>query len=345
MFPLAYAPQAAAIALGLRLHAPFLALLYAARLMNLFLCLWMTWAALRIAPVGKYALAAANLLPMAVYIRAQTSTDGLVLAAASLALALLLKLYEKQKTAQTQSRSALICALSTTLTILAACKSIYLVVFAFWAALPKRKTQTWIVGALSVLPALALAFAWGHFLSLHDFSIQDLRQGLLSTAGKDALLLHAPGEVALRILRTLGRHLFDWTGQMIGILGSMDIPLSLPVHFAAFFWLCGVAALERPAAPLLTKAHAWSLVGLFWIQVLLVIFTLFLIWGDPASRYIGGVQGRYFLPLLPCLLIGLSQAFPKAAATDKRRQALFTFVPALFFLGMALATARNHTNG
>ncbi|MFK4979986.1 hypothetical protein, partial [Klebsiella pneumoniae] len=90
-------------------------------------------------------------------------------------------------------------------------------------------------------------------LSLHDFSMQWEHPGLLDPTQKYVLLREAPFDVLMRLVRTLWRHVFDWTGQMVGIFGWMDVPFYLPLRLLGFLWLVGVVVAERPAKPNLNK--------------------------------------------------------------------------------------------
>lgn len=343
MFPLGYLPQASAIALANLFNAPFLALLYSARLLNLVVCLIATICAIRIAPdYAKTPLIAVNLLPMTVYLRSQISVDGLLLAATGFTLAVLLRLYEKYKDENTTGLFSLHILLAIGLFFIAATKSTYLIIFAFWLLIPKHNHRDWLAGIAAVLPAIILTLAWGHFLGQHDYAIHGGQAGLLDPTDKIALLQNDPLEVLARIIRSLWRNIFKWSGQMIGIFGWMDIELFVAWCFAGIFWLAGLVWIQKCNANILPKLPSYALIAVFAAQVFFVLLTIFIIWADPASPYIGGIQGRYFLPLLPCLLIGLGQ-FPlkKPIVLRATYHNLLLFGPALVLLLVCLATIAN----
>jgi uncharacterized membrane protein len=339
VFPLAYVPQALVSHAGLHFGQSFLALLYEARLLNLLFCLGITLAAMRIMPFGKEVLAAVSLLPMAVFERSQISTDGLVMASAALVVAVTLRLYDQQKQEPMKGRYGLYVLACAGLLGLAVCKSTYLSIFMLWALLLKRNKKMALVGGALIFPALLLSSWWGHFLSLHDYRILDAgRAGILDPTGKIELLIHAPVDIALRVLRTMARYSY-WLGQIIGLFGQTDVPLAWPFRSLGIVWLAGVAWVSAPPNRHFEKWESCLLIGSFWIQAVLIILTIFLIWADPAAPIIEGVQGRYFLPILPGLLVGLSEIVPKWKRHITREQMrAFTFLPACFLLGCAALT-------
>jgi uncharacterized membrane protein len=95
--------------------------------------------------------------------------------------------------------------------------------------------------------------------------------------------------------------------------------------------------LDREELKILSRRKALLFALLFAAQIFFVELGLFMYWADPKASQIGGVQGRYFLPLLPCLLIGCSQfATPITQFSfSEQRRFCIRAIPAVSFLSIA----------
>jgi uncharacterized membrane protein len=333
VFPGAYWPQAIGIRLGLLFHESFLALMYTGRAANLVICTALTMLAIRFMPCGKWCLVVPALLPMAVFERASLSTDGITMAGAALALAALLRLAVERDA----PRLPMALAAGLGLLLLAAAKAAYLCVFLLWLPVLRRDRAAWIYGAAIALPAAILTLYWGHFLGTHQFHEAGMGPGILDPGAKAALAHAHPGLVLLKIVRTFLTHAPGLAAGMIGAFGYVDVYMPALFYPLALLWLLAVAG---TAPPCFDKPVAGVLALVFLMQLFLVAFGIFMIWSDPASPIVLGIQGRYFLPLLPCLLLGAAGFVPPRlrGVMSVNRKLWIAIGPALILLLTACVT-------
>ena len=119
-----------------------------------------------------------------------------------------------------------------------------------------------------------------------------------------AFVLAHPGET----LRIFGRSFLDrapsWAFTAVGgILGgtSRILPFWIPAALLAAAWLAAREPGEGPTA----GTRVWFVLAGVGTALLFLI-TMFFTWTSDDRTIIQGVQGRYFLPVLPLLLIALS---------------------------------------
>jgi Predicted membrane protein (DUF2142) len=134
-----------------------------------------------------------------------------------------------------------------------------------------------------------------------------------SNAGAQlSVLLHHPRQAVLLPLHSLAAHWKTLSEECVGLFGFLDIPLPLPVYalwFAAI--VAGLIATTIPPAsasttPALQPLRArLAVLGLILGSVLLIYLTLYMTWTPVGAVLVEGVQGRYFLPLLPILILAM----------------------------------------
>jgi hypothetical protein len=142
-----------------------------------------------------------------------------------------------------------------------------------------------------------------------------------SNAGAQlSVLLHHPAQAVLLPLHSLAAHWKSLSEECVGLFGFLDIPLPLPVYalwFAAI--VAGLVAATIPGrasttampecAPQPRLARA-AVPGMILGSVLFIYLTLYVTWTPVGAVLIEGVQGRYFLPLVPILILAMPRFHP-----------------------------------
>lgn len=344
--PLFYVPFAVALGaghvFGLHPHAAILA----GRLANAVTYVALGALALLIAHAGQRLMFATLLLPMSLWLAASANEDGLILACAALGAALL-----TQKSRQRLSY----CAAGACIAAIGAAKPPYLpLAVAMFYSLPLRHLQIrqvirrLIATAAVILPGLAWSIIAITMVAV-SFPRQPYAPGPL-WPGDPSVIFHATDAHAqLRVLldspvrfftlplATLSANLHWTSRELVGILGLLSIVLPSWLY-SGWFWALGAAAIadilvarrERPASGL---GSPLLLLGVF-ASVWAVYLTQYLSWSSVGEAEIGGVQGRYFLPLLPFLAIALPPV--RVMAAGPLRRLLTVPVIALALAGMAI---------
>jgi uncharacterized membrane protein len=311
LHPFSYLPQAPFLWLGLQLGLSPMLLLYVGRLAGLAAGVTLTFAAIRVLPFQKHALAALALLPTVTFSRSTLDADQLTTGLAFLFAAMTIR----EIVADGPISRKVILQLAALAFVLAQCKSAYLLLPFFVLAIPqvrfgdfRRKS---IASALIIIPGLLGSVAWMMGLKYGFFSGAQYT----SSSGPvfpDLQMKYILSE-PISYLCVLARTVFATpliTNSFIGIIGLFGPPVMLPVYFYPILGAAFAAVLMNEApftAPALRTAFTRSLaLSLFVGSTGIILTLLYLQWNTPRADTIDGFQGRYLYPLLPFLLVFLS---------------------------------------
>lgn len=322
-FPIFYLPAAAGLGLA---HAvgcgPFVAI-YVARIANVIAFTALAIAALTLARWGRGGILAALALPMTVSVAGSCNQDGLLIATACLATALL------TRPGATSLRLA-----AAALALVLATKPVYLPLAPLIGAVAWQRGEP-VRSVLVITAATALpAIVW--YLLVSHYTIVPFNQSAPYVAGP--LWPGRPGQVfgttnpaeQLRVFLRRPEALFGlpyqtmlhseliWAREFVGVLGTLDLPL--PQWLYSLWWWAlaalGLAQFVRDRR----EPAAWpgwlSLLGLLLILASLVALLdgQYLSWTHVGAKRVEGVQGRYFIPLIPLLALALPKlALPLGA--------------------------------
>lgn len=309
-FPAFYLPGAAGIAIGRALGASPLWALYAGRIGMLASYLAMGAAALALATRGRAILFVLLSLPMTLSLAASFNQDAQLIAATSLAAALL--------TRKGRALPALV------LLALVACSkppySLLLLAAAMPLAAPgfRRRLGHVLIAALAPLAwtGVMLRFSFVPFPRtfyhpgpLWPGSRAVLMQGT-SPADNLHVLLAWPAEILLLPVRFLAHNWLNQIHSAIGVLGWLK--LVLPAWQYQGWMIAALAALLATlTAPGAAGARPWrggdaALLAMIVIASLwAMMISLYLSWTEVGAAELTGPSGRYYLPLVPILALAL----------------------------------------
>jgi uncharacterized membrane protein len=141
-----------------------------------------------------------------------------------------------------------------------------------------------------------------------------------SESGQVAFLLHHPLEILRIALATLHQNARFYFESMIGVLGWLDTHMHRDYYRVAGVMAAALAVvtlLERSAVTRVYRRVDRAVVAIALLACFGMIFAaLYVSWTPVGQRIVDGVQGRYFLPLLPLLALLLPQRSP--SGTDTR---------------------------
>lgn len=329
--PLLYVPSAAGMQAAKWMgHGPYDAIL-GGRLANALAYILLGVAALGVARRGRAVLFGVLCLPMSLSLAASVNQDGLVIACAGLAGALL----TQQRRFAWWSGVVVFC--------LAAMAKPYLLPLACLvpATVPGRlrgNMRSVAAGfAVAVTPALAWALAMGLLVAAPFVRGPAQLAGPLWAGPAGTLFATTnPGE-QLRILLASPDHLItlpmqsawskgEWLWrEALGVLGTLDVILPLQ-SYDVWGWALAVAVLaglvaSRKREPQDEGGLVTSILALFGaLAAGWAIYVLqYLSWTRVGEVLVDGVQGRYFLPIAALALpVALLPLFRLPAATVVR---------------------------
>jgi hypothetical protein len=299
--PVPYLGMTAAVGLGRLLTASPLLLMYAGRLGALALAFGLTWYAIRRAPFGKWAFFLMAMTPVIAFQRAGMSADGFINGLAMLHVALVLEL---ACVPGRKVMSADLFRLGIVTLALCLCKQAYLFLPLLHFVVPgdrylcpgdRRVARYW-------LPLLGwLAAVWWASTVMRE-NYEPMLPGTDAVEQLRWILVHP-----LQFLLALGRdfivHGHQYLHELIGTLGWLDLP--------AAEWLVLMHAVVLVAVTVADGACRARLTPFLrtWAALILVIsigfvWTLMYLWWAPVGAPgLAGMQGRYFAPFLPLLVL------------------------------------------
>jgi uncharacterized membrane protein len=299
--PAPYVAQAAVAFVGIQAGWRPFWIFYLGRIANLLVCLAIIFAAMLAIPRRAAIAGAVLLLPMTLSELAAWSADGMTISVAILMTCLIIRNLEADGVVATRE----LIALAAVAFMLGLCKPAY-----FLLVLPVLAISTSRFGNMRrrILAtfAITLAITFGTLLSAASARAGQYNpRAHLPVDPKQQLrcVLDDPlrfAGVVIDDMRHNGRFYLDET---IGRLGIMNIKLPTTLIVADWLlllWLgltCGVR--WKPSARLAAiAASIATIVGISLAQ--------YLIWSIICGDTIEGIQGRYFLPVLPMLLLSLA---------------------------------------
>ena len=306
--PVVYLPQALGISFARVLHLGYIPLIYMGRLFNLLAFAGMAWLAVRIMPFKKEMFMAVSLLPMTLHLAASLSYDTSLIGLSLLFFAWCFYLaYEKK---QIGIRDTVI--LGLLLVLLEPCKIVYLPLAGICLLIPAskfgEKKRYWISVA-AVIGVMALAIFLINNVVLSAW-IQDT-ENIISWEGGSAGytiqdILKEPYQAFLIYYETLVTQLDYYQATMLGgYLGNLDPNLTVPYFCLYLLWgILIVSSVRRVGdhTPFKPGQKVWIAV-LTLLSFCLVLTSMLLGWTPKGFTYIAGIQGRYFLPILPLILL------------------------------------------
>jgi hypothetical protein len=301
-----YLPQAAAIWLGRSLGLNALLLSYAGRLGNLCAAVLLLYLAIRTTPVFKLVFGALGLLPMSVQQAASLSADASTSGAAFVLVAVLLRLAVGPPRPVRPRELAGLYFLAAWVGL---CKLPFAPLALLYLAVPPGRLGSrhryLLAGAGLLLVSFGAAALTSRAAHAGVPPSYTLRAGYHVSPGEQTEVIRAaPLRFARVCLRNCVENGPTWV-TMLWSLGCLDAPLPpLAANgFLIFLVILGLAD-RTPgiAVPVRVKAAAILAAG---ACLVLILTALYLGWTAVGAEIIEGIQGRYFIPLLPLLLLPL----------------------------------------
>lgn len=271
--------------------------------------------ALRQSGPGAWLLLPALLLPSAVFLQATCSQDALLLPIATFAVALVWRaLHERRALSNRELAIA-----TLLLTLCAMAKPPYaalgLLVFVPIAELNQCESKAW-GGAVASFATIVMACAsWWRLVTRFGMDTADE-----ADPARQAVFLRAhPLVASLAIGRGTADAAWDFVHRGLYVIGWNDL---LPHHGAALALSACllVIAWRAPGA----GVRSWRARALLLIAVIVPLLGIsiaeYLIWTPVALRTVYGVQPRYWLPVLPAMMLLVTSWRAQDRGTGRRKE-------------------------
>jgi hypothetical protein len=325
--PAGLAIQSARVVFG---ASPFHALI-AGRLVNLFCFTVLGVIALLTARHGRGLIFCALLLPMALSLAVSVNPDGLLIAAAALAAALISRALDQDPSEATEpSRSPAYWFAALLIALIVMTKLPYFPIAAMlllplpgwgdWARHRRAVAQRLGIACLAILPALIWTTYGVLYISApYPRSVYPagplwpgpwpMQFDATAPVAQLQVLLSYPWQLLTLPWGTLMRDSRAMIPMVIGVLGPLTIPIPSAVYS---LWLVALAS-GATADSIGNRGRAISVrladmallfsaaIGCVWA----IYLSQYLLWTNVGAAHIEGAQGRYFIPLIPMLALAL----------------------------------------
>ena len=335
--PLAYAPQAAAIALGRVATRSVLALFYAGRLGNVAAGSVLLGLACAAAPVGRPVLLLVGLLPMAVFQMSSLSADGPTNALAFLWIALVLRFAVGPGRGPVSGAGA--AGLFSAAVLLGLMKPGYAPLAALVFLIPRGRIGTGRAAGFVRWGVLLAALVAGTVWAAAAIRLLPVRPDPAGWIRRSAALLggeRPDRTVLLEAVRSAGRVAV----QLVGKLGWADVSLPIPVVLAAAgVLLFAAVGSGSDTFPYFRARILLAGVSLGTFLVLAAPYYIPIFPPGPEGSAAHHFHGRYLLPLAPAALLVLARR-RSAIDWDRRLVALCLWAGLVLVAALAAVVAR-----
>lgn len=305
--PVPYLPAA----LGVALATSPLMMIYIARLLSFAAGTFLFYHAIRISPHFKWAMAFLALTPTSIHLRSSITADTITTALAFYYAALILSLLKKPATRKDIAHLALVSLL------LSLCKIAYFLLPFLLLIVPADKFPSGrklLAAAIVIIPALTASVAWSGFAQakfLTDKSATEnfIPEDLFASNKRDPsaqirYVLYNPWQFVLTFVNSVRNKWVQYAVHgFFGGLGYMNVLIPFPFIIMQILMLLAIAGNEGAALVLPQRALCFSI---FLGTAAFIAFLIYVQWNPYKHDVIAGLQGRYFLPVFPVLMLALT---------------------------------------
>lgn len=320
-FPVAYMAPAAGIVIARIFHPTIGGIVFGARFATLLLFIALVSASLYLLRKrnAKWFIFVVALLPMSLFQASIVNVDSYALGLSLFLLAQLIYLWSQEYKVTNRQ----LAFLSVTGGLLALSKPNYLFLSIAILLIPSRiltKTQHIYVRIGMALIIIIPAALWN--FSIHGIvgvTGPSQRPGMHIGSSEQlrSILGHPFGYINVLFKNILND---GWFGQMVGVLGHNFIMVPDYVIYLETVLLTTATFFAREKLKIVTGIVLFTL---GFIGLGSIVTTLYLVYTPVGSLQVDGIQGRYFLPILPFILYGMSLVLPIKITMPERFARLF----------------------
>ena len=328
-YMLPYLPQAIGITVARIFNLNFATRILFGRICNLVWAVVAISLAIRWMPFGKKILFGVAMLPMVLHELASNSYDAWIVAFSMMFIGYCMGLAYEKATVAWQD----VAILAGLIALLAPCKIVYTPLIGLCLLIPKAKfgdTKKWLVSAAIVLSAVVVIMLLFNGKILGNYVTEDTSENIIGWAGEPgytiSYFLEHPMEYPRIIWNTLTIGDMgipkNYLKEMLGrVLGWLDLNLEMP----QMYYLALVTLLLSHFVSVDGETKVFRRGNKLWMTVLiaavfLLVLTSMLLSHTPISQaHVHGVQGRYFLPILPLMALVIFKDVGLVVKKDRQK--------------------------
>ncbi|WDF76333.1 DUF2142 domain-containing protein [Mucilaginibacter sp. KACC 22773] len=294
--PVVYLMQALGISVGKLLHLSILNTLYLSRILNGLLCVALCFFALMLAKQSNILLFIVLLFPMTVSLFASVSQDAVLISCCFLLVGFIDDFSFGDKKHQPQWK---LYAMVILVSIIGIAKPPYIIfafLFLFLKLTPKQKA----VGIITPFAVLVLWLVVNHGSFMIKFAPAEMR---LNSKLQVLYILHHPFRFIGMFFNFDKTALQNTADMFVGVLAWLDVPL--PDIYYRNAYICLVLGIIISLGFKGSARLRIALLVCSIITIVAVISAQYITWTALESPTLGGMQGRYLIPIFPLIASAL----------------------------------------
>lgn len=313
--PIGYLAVTIGILAGKLTNASVMNTFYFARLLNGIACIFICFYALRIAFASRLLLFTVLLLPMTTYLFSSVSQDGTLISLAFLFFAIIDKIESSQELQYSQKQLII---MVTAIIALGAARPPYFIFSFLFFFLKMNKVNRQTCFLASLLPVVL----WG-FLNQTNYAVVWAHPALrINSALQIQHILANPVGFAGLFFRYNIDPIKDAANEFIGVFGWKELFLANSFYIAAFLiiLLSAVICINYKLKENLRLRSVFFTAAI--VTGIAIMIVQYITWMPLESPFLGGVQGRYFIPVFPAIALALA-GFQKDIVIKKWQTPLY----------------------
>lgn len=319
--PFVYLMPALGIATGKLIHLSVIKTYYVSRALNGLMAVTLSFITLLFARRSKLLLFTILLFPMTIAIFSSVSQDAALISCAFLLIGIIDNVESNADKNYTRWQQCLLVILAT---IIGVSKAPY-ILFSFVFLFLKLGKKTKII---SIVIPFALLFTW-LFLSSGNLAIKWIDAELdYNPKLQIAHIMQHPFKFIGLYFKFDGDAIQHFFKMFVGILGWLEIPLPIDYYHSAYIiaFVAFFITVKLNLHDSIKLRIALLLIG--FAAIIAVLAAQYVTWTPLDATYLGGMQGRYIIPIFPFLALAMCLSI-KDDKVSKLRQ--YLLIPVLLF--------------
>ena len=319
--PISYVPQTIGVFLGRKLNLQPIIILWIGRIFNLLAYSLIIYFSIKIMPNKKWKMIwlLIGIFPMSITLAASLSPDAIILSWTLLAISYVMKLKYEDKNVNIKQ----IILLGILFMIPAMCKIVYAPLILLILIIPKEKFKDEKNRILAFIICILLI--------------------ILPYIGIKHMLSSGNGEIALRTnlfenilfvvsdpIRTIGTMVLSlytetstWLFEMIG---GYNTAIIISIFIFILMLLTAFKSEPEEEKYKLNKKDKIIIALIICTEIAAVVGGLYVSWTEAKQTIVDGVQGRYFLPVIPLIMMVLSNGIFKLNIKNEKLKTIFAIL-------------------
>ncbi len=310
-----YIPQALGIKLGSLVTNRVYFITYAGRMMNLAAAMAMLYFAIKLMPFGKKLLLIPAMIPIAIEGFSSLSPDAITISMSFLFIAYVFHLAFGEKTQVGWKEKGILLVMSI---VIALSKIVYLPLVGLILIIPKEKfkqgSQKWKVIDFAIIAVLAtiVNLIW---LAIAGKYLAVFQEGASSVKIMQAIQnpIQFGQMILFSIIYGQSTNTLSLFGTELGYFEFVKTYAIVPYVLIGLYLF--IAVTDSKLKDKLKRYQVVWILLVILATILLLFMSLYVHWTASGSAYIQGIQGRYFLPILPLVMLLIGHRFKKVQST------------------------------